>query len=98
MRKKVYSMIQGKTMTRRTKEKINTVTRRQFLKSSFATAAALTVPTIVPSSVFGANAPSNRITIGSIGLGGMGTGNMKGFKGKSGSQVVALCDVDASHL
>jgi predicted dehydrogenase len=85
-------------MKRRTEKKINTITRRQFLKSSFATAAALTVPTIVPSSVFGANAPSNRITIGSIGLGGMGTGNMKGFKGKSGSQVVALCDVDAGQL
>ena len=27
----------------------------------------------------------------------MGTGDMKGFKGKSGAQVVAVCDVDASH-
>ena len=78
--------------------KVNTVTRREFLKSSIVTAAAFAVPTIVPSSVFGANAPSTRITIGSIGLGGMGTGNMRGFKGKSGSQVVALCDVDAGHL
>ena len=85
-------------MKRRTEKKINTISRREFLKSSAVTAAAFAVPTIVPSSVFGANAPSNRITIGSIGLGGMGTGNMKGFKGKSGSQVVALCDVDAGHL
>jgi threonine dehydrogenase-like Zn-dependent dehydrogenase len=85
-------------MKRTTGKKINTITRRQFLKSSAVTAAALTAPIIVPSSVFGANAPSNRVTIGSIGLGGMGTGNMKGFKGKSGSQVVALCDVDAGHL
>ena len=85
-------------MARRTNKKINTVTRREFLRGSVVTAAAFAVPTIVPSSVFGANAPSNRITIGSIGLGGMGTGNMKGFKGKSGSQVVALCDVDAGHL
>ena len=85
-------------MKRRTNKKINTITRREFLKGSAVTAAALTLPTIVPSSVFGANAPSNRITIGSIGLGGMGTGNMKGFKGKSGSQVVALCDVDAGQL
>jgi len=85
-------------MKRRTEKKINTISRREFLKSSVVTAAAFAVPTIVPSSVFGANAPSNRITIGSIGLGGMGTGNMKGFKGKSGSEVVALCDVDAGHL
>ncbi|MHC4489908.1 MAG: Gfo/Idh/MocA family oxidoreductase, partial [Planctomycetota bacterium] len=83
-------------MKSKTTKKINTVSRREFLKSSVVTAAAFAVPTIVPSSVFGANAPSNRITIGSIGLGGMGTGNMKGFKGKSGSQVVAVCDVDAA--
>jgi predicted dehydrogenase len=85
-------------MKSKTTKKVKTVTRREFLKSSVVTAAAFAVPTIVPSSVFGANAPSNRITIGSIGLGGMGTGNMKGFKGKSGSQVVALCDVDSGHL
>ncbi|MHC4110171.1 MAG: Gfo/Idh/MocA family protein [Planctomycetota bacterium] len=82
-------------MKNKTTKKVDTVSRREFLKSSVVTAAAFAVPTIVPSSVFGANAPSNRITIGSIGLGGMGTGNMKGFKGKSGSQVVAVCDVDA---
>jgi len=85
-------------MKSKTTKKVRVVTRREFLKSSVVTAAAFAVPTIVPSSVFGANAPSNRITIGSIGLGGMGTGNMKGFKGKSGSEVVALCDVDASPL
>jgi len=84
--------------SKRTK-KANAITRREFLKSTVAAAAtAFAVPTIVPSSVFGADAPSNRITIGSIGLGGMGTGNMKGFKGKSGSEVVAVCDVDAEHL
>ena len=82
-------------MKSKTTKKVNTVTRREFLKSSVVTAAAFAVPTIVPSSVFGANAPSERITIGSIGLGGMGTGNMKGFKGKSGAEVVAVCDVDA---
>jgi predicted dehydrogenase len=84
-------------MKSKTTKKMRTVTRREFLRSSVVTAAAFAVPTIVPSSVFGADAPSNRITIGSIGLGGMGTGNMKGFKGKSGSQVVAVCDVDAGH-
>lgn len=76
----------------------NMMTRREFLKSTaVAAAGAFAVPTIVPSSVFGAEAPSNRIAIGSIGLGGMGTGNMKGFKGKSGSEVVAVCDVDAGN-
>jgi predicted dehydrogenase len=72
--------------------------RRDFLRGTAVAAGATAFPGIVPSTVFGANAPSERITIGSIGLGGMGTGNMKGFKGNSQSQVVALCDVDVSHL
>lgn len=36
--------------------------------------------------------------MGCIGTGGQGTSNMKGFRAKSGCQVVALCDVDAGHL
>ncbi len=76
-----------------------TVTRRDFLKSSAVTAgAAIALPAIVPASVFGADAPSNRITVGCIGLGGQGLSNMKAFKSKSDSEVVALCDVDAGHL
>jgi len=80
-------------------EKSGVVTRRDFLKGTAITAAgaAFALPAIVPSSVFGANAPSNIITIGSIGVGGMGTGNMRGFNGKKDSKVVAVCDVDAEH-
>jgi len=50
----------------------NQPTRRDFLKAGAAAAAAVALPTIVPSSVFGAKAPSNRINMGCIGLGGMG--------------------------
>lgn len=79
--------------------KTELIARRQFLKGSAAVAgAALAWPTIVPSAVFGADVPSRRITIGSIGVGGMGTANFKGFKGKADSQVVAICDVDAGHV
>lgn len=79
--------------------KANELTRRGFLKSASVAAAgaALVWPTVISSSVFGANAPSNRITIGCIGVGGMGTGNMRGFISKSGVEVVAVCDVDAEH-
>ena len=46
------------------------LSRRQFLKTSLAGAAgAAMLPTIVPSSVLGADAPSNRIQIGQIGCG-----------------------------
>ncbi len=75
------------------------LSRRGFLKgSAMAAGAALAWPTIVPSSVFGADAPSNRITIGAIGLGEIGKFNVQEFQGKSGSQVLAFCDVDAGHL
>jgi len=73
----------------------STTSRRQFLKGSVA--AAIGLPTIVPASVFGANPPSDRITVGCIGVGGKGSGNMRAFNGNPGAQVVAVCDVDADH-
>jgi len=76
-----------------------TVSRRGFLRRSAATAgAAFAIPTIVPASVFGANPPSERITIGCIGVGNMGSGDLRGFKGRSDSQIVAVCEVDAERL
>ena len=71
-----------------------TLSRRSFLKAS---AAALTVPVVVPSTVFGANAPSNRITIGCIGVGRMGRGDMNEILGHKDVQVVAACDVDLNR-
>jgi len=35
--------------------------------------------------------------MGCIGLGGQGSGNMKGFSAKKDCEVVAVCDVDADH-
>ena len=70
------------------------VTRRGFLKAS----AVLAVPAVVPSSVFGADAPSERVGIGCIGTGNQGEPDMKAFMNSGGSQVVALCDVDRAHL
>ena len=52
---------------------------------------------IVPSTVFGQNAPSNRITLGCIGVGRMGRGDMFDSIG-NGFQVVAVCDVDANRM
>lgn len=71
------------------------LSRRSFLKAS---AAAVAVPTILPSSVFGANAPSNRIVMGAIGVGSQGSGNLNNFLGRGNVQVVGVCDVDAGHL
>jgi predicted dehydrogenase len=65
------------------------LSRRSFVK---ATVAVCVGPTILPSSVFGANAPSNRITMGCIGLGGMGCNDMRSFLGNDDVQVIAVCD------
>ena len=72
------------------------MTRRMFLRNGAAAVVALGVPSIVPSSVFGSNAPSNRIAMGCVGLGGMGMGNLRGFLHKKDVQIVAVCDVVTS--
>ena len=69
------------------------VTRRAFLKSAAASAgAAMALPAIVPSSVFGADAPSNRVALGHIGVGGQGSGLLGGFLGLAEGQSLAVCD------
>ena len=77
------------------------INRREFLKNSAAlTTAALGFPYIVKSSVFGADgstAPSNRIVMGCIGMGGQGTYNMKAFLNNPDVQVVAVCDVNRGN-
>jgi len=73
-----------------------TMTRRGFLQSGAAVVTAFGMPYVVPSSVFGSNAPSNRISMGCVGLGGMGMGNLRGFLNKKDTQIVAVCDVVTS--
>jgi predicted dehydrogenase len=73
------------------------LSRRAFLRKGFAAGAVCALPVIVPSSVFGEDAPSNRITIGIIGTGSQGVLNLKAFLRKQSSQVVAVCDVDYAH-
>jgi len=74
------------------------ITRRSFLKGTAAIGgAAIGLPAIVPSSVFGANAPSSRIVMGAIGVGSQGTGDLQGFLSKSEVQMVAVCDIDKGH-
>ena len=75
--------------------------RRRFLKNvTGMTAGAIAFPYIVSSSALGNAgnvAASNRIVMGCIGMGGMGTGDMRGFMSKKEVQVVAVCDVDKSQ-
>jgi predicted dehydrogenase len=77
---------------------MKTISRRTFLKSTAVASAAFGLPMFVPSTVFGADAPSNRIVIASIGMGGQGCGNTNNLMAQPDCQVVALCDVDSGHL
>lgn len=73
------------------------ITRRGFLKTAALSAGAMGFPYIVPSSVLGqegATAPSNRLTIGFIGMGKMAKGHLSAFLGDSSTQVLAICDVE----
>jgi predicted dehydrogenase len=92
------SQKQGKAMKDRRTKQSNVLNRRQFLKSSAVAAAAVTWPTIVPASVFGAGAPSNRITVGCIGVGRMGLGDLREIMGFKQAQIVAVCDVDSKRI
>lgn len=75
--------------------------RREFIKkSTTAIAGVFAAPYIIPGSVLGKNgavSPSNKITMGFIGVGGMGTGNLRGFLEKNDAHVLAVCDVDTKH-
>jgi len=74
--------------------------RRTFLKRAAGVAgAAFAVPMIVPASVLGANAPSNRITLGFIGTGRQAAyANIPGFLHQPDAQAVAVCDVDSWRM
>jgi len=76
----------------------NKPTRRHFLRNSAAATAALLTPTILPASVFGDQAPSERINVGCIGVGRMGRGDLREALGFKQVRVVAVCDVDAKRL
>ena len=71
------------------------ISRRQFVKGSAAAVAALGFPTLIPSTVLGAN---DRIAIGCIGVGSMGTQNMRSFLAEKSCRVVAVCDVQQARV
>ena len=74
-------------------------TRRDFLKLSMGAAAAIGFPTIVPSSVFGQNAPSNRINVGAIGVGRISRAHdLPGIWQFDQARIMAVCDLDAKRV
>ena len=78
------------------------LSRRQFLKATGTAASALAAaggaPLIVSTPLWGATAPSNRITVGCIGTGNQGYSIMKKFLEHDTAQVVAVCDVNRASF
>src|ERR1035441_2983737 len=85
---------------------ISSVTRRRFLRqTTTALGAAFAAPCLIPASVLGRNGampPSERITMGFIGVGGQGGGHLLGgswtyvaggYAGRKDVQVLAMCYV-----
>ncbi|MBI4605974.1 MAG: Gfo/Idh/MocA family oxidoreductase [Planctomycetes bacterium] len=73
------------------------LTRRGFLR---AAGAAVAVPMIAPRWALGGEgvaAPSERITLGFIGMGTMNRGHLGWFLGQGDVQVLAVCDVDTTR-
>ena len=68
------------------------ISRRVFIKQSSAIALGFT---ILPNLKI---APSDRLRIAHIGLGGMGNAHMNWFAAIPEVDIVALCDVDKDHL
>jgi predicted dehydrogenase len=73
--------------------KIEKNSRRKFIQNTATIIAGIS---IIPRHVLGRGfiAPSDQLTKGIIGLGGMGRGHI----GYAGTRVVAICDVDKNHL
>jgi predicted dehydrogenase len=71
-------------------------TRREFLKSTAA--IGLTAPFLLPSHVWSAETkPSDRITMGFVGVGTQGRYLLGGFLGNKETQVLAVSDVDTTR-
>jgi len=93
------------TPTRATKKKRGSeLSRREFIDTSVkATITSAIVcngfPAIVPNTVFGSTAPSNRIRIGAIGTGRISRGHdLPGVLKNDSAQVIAACDLDAKRV
>jgi predicted dehydrogenase len=74
------------------------IARRHFLRSMLVAGVA---PTFVPAHVLGKDAqtaPSDKISLGIIGVGAQGVHDMKNFLELDNVRVTAICDVNKHHI
>ncbi len=78
------------------------MTRRGFLKQAAgASIATMVAPSLAPATALGAEgttAASERITVGCVGVGPQGRGDMSNFLAQKDARVVAVCDVKKDQL
>jgi predicted dehydrogenase len=78
------------------------LTRRHFIHGAATAAfAAAAFPAIIPGSALGKNgavAASSRITVGVIGCGPQGRGDMSNFLTEKDCHIVAVCDVKTDQI
>ena len=77
--------------------------RREFIGTGSKVLVTSTIaagfPSIVPASVFGAAAPSNRINIGAIGTGRISRAHdLPGIWKHPAARIVAVCDLDSNRV
>ena len=72
----------------------HSLNRRSFLRRTAVAGAALSLPGIIPARLLGQNPPNSRIQVGLVGMGLMMGGHREFLTGRSGVQVLAVCDVD----
>ena len=73
--------------------------RRNFIKKTALATAAFGIPTLVPASVFGKNAPSNTIQIGQIGAGRIAREHDLPSTWKHEvARIVAVSDLDSKRM
>lgn len=78
---------------------MNTTSRRKFLRVSGLAGAAFGFPTIIPSRVLGADAPSKKIHILQIGCGRIGRDmDMPGILKQDAARMTAVCEIDSLRL
>jgi predicted dehydrogenase len=72
----------------------HSINRRDFIRKSALGAFGLTIlPSLISKS-----APSDKLRVAHIGLGGMGNNHMNWFVNLPEVDIVALCDLDQDHL
>lgn len=88
------------TKMNREKNMTSTCTRRRFLKRGAIVAGALALPDIIQASALGrdgAVAPSERIVLGGIGIGGRGSYVLNWMLTNRDVQCIAICDPEKSR-